>query len=160
MATSEEKKARAAEARRARYAADPEKYKAAVKRYRQANPDKVNATARRRYAEGGVAARKRRQLEKYGLSAEAFDAMWAAQGGTCPVCDVPFDPNAAPRAKGSAVIDHDHETGEVRGLLCHGCNLQVGYIEKNTRRAIRAVEYVLDRLGVTYEGVDTDPAAD
>lgn len=146
--------------RRAKYAADPAKYKAATKRYRQANLDKVNAAARRRYAAGGAEARKRRQCEKYGLRPEDFDTMWAAQDGVCPVCDVAFDLAAPPRSKGSPVIDHDHDTGVVRGLLCHGCNVQVGFIEKNTTRAIRGVEYVLKHLGVSYdEPVDTDPSA-
>lgn len=149
--TDAEKKAKAAADKRARYAANPEKYKTATRRYRQANPEKVNAAARRRYAKGGETARRRRTLEKYRITAADFERLWTQQGGRCPICFRELT-RAGGRSNGAAVIDHDHDTDHVRGLLCHGCNVQVGFIEKSTARAIRAVEYVLKH---TEEQLDT-----
>lgn len=51
----------------------------------------------------------------YGLSGDDYDALLALQGGRCAVCRV------KPKSK-RLVVDHDHKTGAVRGLLCARCN--------------------------------------
>jgi hypothetical protein len=53
---------------------------------------------------------------RYGITAEDADAMFDAQGGLCAIC------HAAPAAH----VDHDHETGAVRALLCFNCNGGLG----------------------------------
>lgn len=59
---------------------------------------------------------------QYGLTGEEYDALFKYQGGRCAIC------RRKPRTKRLAV-DHDHRTGEVRGLLCanneNGCNRAV-----------------------------------
>lgn len=52
----------------------------------------------------------------YGITAEQYEMLYKAQGGRCAICR---------RATGAArrlAVDHDHKTGEVRGLLCKPCN--------------------------------------
>lgn len=62
------------------------------------------------------AAQHGAMVEKtYGLTAEQYQALLARQGGKCAIC------RARPKSKRLAV-DHDHGTGEVRGLLCSRCN--------------------------------------
>jgi len=40
-------------------------------------------------------------------------------------------------------VDHDHRSETVRGLLCHGCNLLVGFLETNNKRVVRAaLDYI------------------
>lgn len=51
----------------------------------------------------------------YGLTAEEYDALLVQQGGRCAIC------RSRPKSKRLAV-DHNHKTGEVRGLLCSRCN--------------------------------------
>jgi hypothetical protein len=53
---------------------------------------------------------------RYGITAEEADAMLEAQGGVCAIC----------RAAPAAHVDHDHETGAVRALLCFQCNGGLG----------------------------------
>lgn len=53
---------------------------------------------------------------RYGMTREQYDALLEAQGGVCAIC----------RAAVPQHIDHDHATGAVRGLLCHGCNVRLG----------------------------------
>ena len=61
--------------------------------------------------------------KKYGLSIEEFTALYQKQNGKCAVCDVIGDETL----KG-LVVDHNHETGEVRGLLCNVCNSHVIHV--------------------------------
>ena len=53
---------------------------------------------------------------KYDLSLKQYDEMCARQDGLCAIC----------KSKKQLVIDHDHKTGRVRGLLCKGCNSGIG----------------------------------
>lgn len=57
---------------------------------------------------------------RYGITLEQRDEMLAAQGGICPIC------RQAPKRP---VVDHCHDTGAVRGVLCHGCNIKLHGIE-------------------------------
>jgi hypothetical protein len=61
-------------------------------------------------------------LKKYGLTPAGYDAMLIDQCGACAMCGKPL--HNPPR------IDHDHESGAVRGLLCDVCNRTLGFIER------------------------------
>lgn len=52
----------------------------------------------------------------YGISAEQYKILYEAQGGRCAIC------RRATGATRRLAVDHDHKTGEVRGLLCKPCN--------------------------------------
>ena len=78
---------------------------------------------------------------RYGVTLEEYDRMFAAQDGKCAVCgEVPGD-NVRAHWGGKLCIDHCHETGKVRGLLCNDCNLAVGYA-KTEKVAAAAAEYI------------------
>ncbi|TXH15707.1 MAG: hypothetical protein E6R03_06725 [Hyphomicrobiaceae bacterium] len=55
---------------------------------------------------------------KYGMSPEDYDSLLKAQNGTCALCDR----RQEEERYGRLHIDHDHETGRIRGLLCWWCN--------------------------------------
>lgn len=75
---------------------------------------------------------------KYGLTAERFDEMLAAQGGGCAVCST-----TEPGGRwGLFHVDHDHETGEVRALLCHRCNVGLGYFGDDPELLRLAADYL------------------
>lgn len=116
--------------RRARYAADPKKYvyldpeqrRAYQKEWTARNRAAVNAYHKKWKAEHRDEIAARRITKLYGLTPEAFDALWKAQDGRCAICR---EPPTGCGVKGLH-IDHDHATGKVRGLLCVPCNLRVG----------------------------------
>ena len=77
-------------------------------------------------------------LAKYGLTVESFESLLAAQGGTCAICerDISQDGEAA------AAIDHCHETGAVRGLLCKPHNAALGLLGDDPKLLDRAAQYL------------------
>lgn len=80
-------------------------------------------------------------LKTYGITYEFYLALYQAQGGACYIC------RKKPKTRRLAV-DHNHETGEVRGLLCagseRGCNVLIGDIRDNIDTARRIVAYLQD----------------
>ena len=72
----------------------------------------------------------------YGITQEQYWAIYGAQGGKCAICQV-----ATGKTKRLAV-DHDHTTGEVRGLLCGPCNQTIGRLP--TGSLVRALNYLHD----------------
>jgi len=84
---------------------------------------------------------KSRMLKRaYGITLDDFDAMVAEQGGRCAICGV--DP---PRLS----VDHDHATGQVRGLLCDSCNNGLGRFRDNPDSLMAAAAYLLRTTTIT-----------
>ena len=77
---------------------------------------------------------------KYGVDDTIVQVYWEQQGGKCknPGCDVVFE-NIA-----DACVDHNHETGAVRGMLCHGCNAGLGLLRENPNVILGLIEYLKD----------------
>lgn len=70
---------------------------------------------------------------KYGISLEDYKAMYIKQNGKCALCDI---------QKVNLDVDHDHQTGSVRQLLCSRCNMLIGYIETSTHLIDSAFAYI------------------
>jgi hypothetical protein len=76
---------------------------------------------------------RRRALEKFGLSPQDYERMYAAQDGKCAICMTHF---------ARLAMDHCHSSGRVRKLLCNGCNLALGYIKERADTALRMADYI------------------
>lgn len=81
------------------------------------------------------------RLRKYGMTPADYDKRLAEQGFTCALCPT----EAWETRDGVLHVDHDHETGKVRGLLCHHCNLGLGHFADDPDRLAAARTYLLDR---------------
>jgi Autographiviridae endonuclease VII len=80
----------------------------------------------------------------YGITLAEYEALLAEQGGGCAICGV-----TEPGGRGKRFhVDHDHETGAVRALLCHGCNTGLGAFGDDVDRLMSAVAYLLSRQDV------------
>lgn len=67
---------------------------------------------------------------KYGINLEEYNTMLRKQDGVCMICkNINNRTNYKTGKPERLVVDHDHETNQVRGLLCHRCNLAVGIYE-------------------------------
>ena len=105
-------------AKAARHRANPEPTRERVRKWQQENPERVLA-ARQRYRDDGrkAASNRRSYLKRtFGITVEEYDEMFRRQHGRCAICCRP------PTEGISLHVDHDHVTGEVRGLLCFRCN--------------------------------------
>lgn len=67
--------------------------------------------------------------------------MYVAQDGLCAICGNPQIPGEGSSTK-QLHVDHDHQTGKVRGLLCNQCNPGLGYFQDDISRLIAAVKYL------------------
>jgi hypothetical protein len=107
----------------------------ATKRWALANPE--------RYAEIRRDASFRHRLKKFGLTVEQYETMLASQGYRCAICRS-ADPGVGgdKQHRGSWNVDHDHQTGEVRGLLCRGCNIALGAVKDTTITLAAMIAYL------------------
>ena len=80
----------------------------------------------------------------YGISRREYDQLLVVQRGVCAICAQP----PRPGKWGRLYVDHDHESGVVRGLLCHYCNSGIGMFEDDGRRLRAALDYLERAEGV------------
>lgn len=83
--------------------------------------------------------REKRLRTKYGITEEDYFEMLIAQKGKCAICES----KVPGRGHKNFDIDHDQETGIVRGLLCSSCNLAIGGMRHSPDRLMSAAAYLL-----------------
>lgn len=71
----------------------------------------------------------------YNLEPHEYNKLMEDSNNLCMICKEP------PKTK-SLHIDHDHKTGKVRGLLCHGCNTAIGLMKEDTNILQKAINYL------------------
>ncbi len=100
---------------------------ARTRAWAEANPDEWERHRRRSWLK-----------QKYGITPEEYDERLAAQGGVCAICK---QPPADPRGY-RMHVDHSHETGRVRGILCGPCNQGIGRLGDSVERLRAAIDYL------------------
>jgi hypothetical protein len=76
---------------------------------------------------------------KYGITLDDYDKMLLAQNGKCKICNT-----SNPGGPGkSFAVDHNHNTLEIRGLLCNNCNRGLGHFQDNPSLLSSALNYLL-----------------
>lgn len=113
--------------------ANPEKAREARTAWAQRNRDTVNKSHREAYSRDPSRDIDAKRKYRYGVSRQQYDQMIVAQGGRCAVCGDPTE---------RLHVDHDHATGDVRGLLCRMCNQGLGFLRDNIEVMRSAVRYL------------------
>lgn len=90
----------------------------------------------------------RRRASKYGLSIPEYKRLVEAQGGVCAICRRPETATTKAGTPKPLSVDHDHDTGEVRGLLCSTCNVGIGMFKDDPSLLRLAAAYLADRNAV------------
>lgn len=146
------------EMERARYAANRPALLAKRRAWREKNIDTVRASRRQRHKERynsdpayreQLKDRQRKNREKnrlylreywlkktYGITLAEYDALLAAQDGKCAICKTELNLN----------LDHCHDSGKLRGILCNRCNQGIGYFRNDIHLLKSAIAY-LERVG-------------
>jgi hypothetical protein len=108
-------------------------YNEFAKEYRRLNKDRARQLAKIRYAKRG---RGKHLQQSYGITQEQYDDVLLKQGGVCAICE---------RSPNKVVfhVDHSHETGAFRGLLCGSCNKALGMLKDDSEILIRASNYII-----------------
>jgi hypothetical protein len=99
--------------------------------------EKRRAYNRDRYHQDPLRARENKLRKAFGISLTEYDQMLEAQGGVCAIC------HKACKSGRELAVDHDHETGEVRALLCMNCNRAIGWLQDNPDLVMAAADYLL-----------------
>ena len=104
------------------------------RRFKELLDDPVGHAERKRYL------RTKHFEKKYGISLDARDAMILGRGSRCDICGDVADLH----------VDHDHDTDEIRGMLCFNCNVALGYMKDDVVRLQGAIDYL--KGGCHYDG--------
>lgn len=89
--------------------------------------------------------RKRNLKASYGMTVEDYEVLLASQKNKCAICGT-MDPGNI--RTNHLFIDHDHNTKEIRGLLCHGCNAGLGNFKDDPIKLMSAITYLGERMRV------------
>lgn len=77
----------------------------------------------------------------YGIDLDTYYGLLRVQDNKCGICKGEGF-TMAKHHELKLVVDHDHETGKVRGLLCHNCNRALGLLKDDKKALLRAIVWV------------------
>jgi hypothetical protein len=100
--------------------------------------------AKRKATDPTLHSRKKRNTHlttKYGITLEEYETMLGAQDGGCKICGA-TEANKPGNRYTNLVVDHNHETGQVRGLLCNAHNRALGMFDDDVELLQKAIDYL------------------
>lgn len=101
-------------------------------------PCRAERNIKARKAPGSAFRAKHRAIKhSYGVTLEQWNTMFEAQKGCCAICR-----KHASEIKRGLAVDHNHETGAVRALLCLPCNTALGMFAEDLSTLTAAIEYL------------------
>ncbi len=134
--------------------AQSESNKAAVKKYREANKDKTKKDKAlyhknnrlkgleqsKNWAKNNRDKIKNYELKnRFGITLEQYNQMFEDQQGCCAICG-----KHQSELKLSLCVDHNHDTGKVRALLCGKCNTGLGLLNEDIKILEQSIKYLKD----------------
>ena len=90
-------------------------------------------------------------MERYGLTPQELDEMYANQDGRCASCQEEISLLGR-----STHIDHCHDTGKVRGILCRRCNSALGFLDDSAAKVALLLGYI--ESSISQDDPDAQPA--
>lgn len=106
--------------------------------YRERNKERTKAYTKSRAVIQKAYNRKWSLNRKYGITLEQYNNMFSTQKGCCAICGIHQSSLNKP-----LFVDHDHNTGKVRGLLCHSCNVVLGHVNDSIDILDQTIKYLL-----------------
>ena len=84
-----------------------------------------------------LVSKSRKLKYNYGITLEEYNNKLKEQGDVCAICK-----SDKPGGNGDFYVDHNHTTGQVRGLLCHWCNFMIGQSRENPEILSAGIDYL------------------
>lgn len=78
----------------------------------------------------------------YGISLDVYNTLFMRQGGKCKICN-----GVSPSGK-RLCVDHHGATGIIRGLLCHSCNMAIGYLKDSPELLQKTLKYLSSHANI------------
>lgn len=97
-----------------------------LENYKKTNPQEYKRRCRNNHL-----------MRIYGITPGQYEDLYLFQEGKCAICGIHQD-----KLKVKLSVDHDHETGEVRGLLCYKCNTAIGLLNDDSYTILKAWDYL------------------
>ena len=121
-----------------------EKRKAYKAAWYQANKERAQAYSakhRNKFPNGNSRYFRNHHLVKtYGINIEQYEAIYKVQRGVCAICG--SMPDVSKHGFARLVVDHDHATGKIRGLLCNNCNRALGLMKDDEITIQKFLDYL------------------
>jgi len=97
-----------------------------MREWRKNNPEKVRLNWK-----------KQSLRKRYGITLEQYNTLFAKQRGLCATCSIHQS-----QLRRALCVDHDHMTGQIRGLLCDDCNIALGHLRDDKTTLSVMIEYL------------------
>ena len=122
---------------------DPAEKKAYQAKYHQEHKKKDNARAIAWHKANPEKSRNNALKYNHGITLKQYQKLWDAQRGLCAICGGPETIiDARTKQLRWLSVDHNHETGKVRALLCANCNTTLGLVMENPEILQKAIDYL------------------
>ncbi len=119
------------------------KCKQCLSKYNSFKKDQNKARRRRHYLKAGEYYRRKKLMREHGVTKEQYDLIAKQQNYLCKICDLPESlKHARTGTPISLSVDHCHETGIIRGLLCGRCNMALGAFKDKHELLNKAINYL------------------
>ena len=117
---------------------NPDKDRASTRNWVKKNREKVRVLNRNWRINNPDKVRNSRLKYAYGITVEEYNSLLVKQEGKCAICDT-----RSPGGRYSRFhVDHCHDSGVIRGLLCNRCNIGIGLFEHDSAVFKKAVSYL------------------
>jgi hypothetical protein len=107
-----------------------------TEKYRKENLEIYRKASLKNWHSLDVKKKQERWIKRYGINAKDYKQMFDEQNGVCKICQKPC------LSRQFLSVDHCHQTGKVRGLLCVKCNTALGMLDDNIQNLTSAIEYL------------------
>ena len=112
-----------------------------LKQYYKDNRDRIRAKTKKWQTDNKEKVSKSnfeyKLKNRYNITPKQLEVMYEEQDNSCKICNIHKDDT-----KIGLVVDHCHKTLEVRGLLCHSCNVSLGHLKDDTELLYKAIQYL------------------
>ena len=114
-------------------------------KWRLRNPEKYNKIKKNAHKRMWDSFNEEKRADyhlkkRYKISFEDYKSIFYSQNGKCAICDKEI--KLLEKSYERAVVDHSHNSGEIRGLLCSACNKAIGIVKESTKTLANMIKYL------------------